>query len=67
MLVAFLRLGRRTKEIIIMTLTEVMEAEMRLIDGQRMAIIAVADHKNSKSGEVAPVTFSEVEFAALNL
>ena len=67
MVVGFLRLGRRTKEIICMTVTEVEEAESRLIDGKKFFIVEVAEHKNMKSGLKAPVTFAEEEFRVLKI
>ena len=50
-----------------MQLNEVENAQETLIDGQRHFIINVANQKSIKSGEEAPVCYSDDEFKVLKL
>lgn len=63
--IAILRLGRRVKEIIEMTLEEVNNHEEKTIDGEKYVIIHVLEQKNVQSGEEAPILYTANEFEAL--
>ena len=67
MVVGSIRLGRRSKELMTMTLEEVAEAEKTLINGEAFHIVKVMDQKNLKHGEVAPIVYSSTEYKALEL
>lgn len=67
MSVATIRLGRRSKELMNMTLAEINEAEKKEIDGKTIHIVNVVDQKNLKTGEAAPVVFSDPEFQVLQI
>ena len=62
-----LRLGRRSKELMKMTVTEVRQAVNKKINNEQIFIIEVMDQKSTKSGQAAPVAFSDREFQVLNL
>ena len=48
------RLGRRSKELIRMSLDEVNKAEQRTVNNEPFYIIHVTEQKNAKTGEAAP-------------
>ena len=60
------RLGRRSKELLKMKKIEVANAEKRKIKGIDHFIIKVADQKNSKTGDPAPVAYKYKEYIVLN-
>ena len=62
---ATIRLPRRSKELITLSLEEYQKAEERLIEGEIFKIIHVHDQKNAKAGKPAPVVFSSCEYNAL--
>ena len=62
---ATIRIPRRSKELITLSLEEYANAEDRVNDGENFKIIKVLDQKNAKAGEAAPVVFSACEYAAL--
>lgn len=64
--VAVIRLGRRTKEIITMTMEEVFGAETITIDGGATNyVVKVYDQKDLRAGNEAPIAFTEEEYDAL--
>lgn len=64
--VATIRLGRRTKEIMTMTLDEVSAAEKIVIEGGTVNyIVKVYDQKGLRTGEEAPIAFSNEEYQSL--
>lgn len=67
MSVATLRLGRRSMELMHMTLEEVQCAEQKEVEGEVFHIVQVLKQKSLKMGEPAPVVFSDVEFKVLQL
>lgn len=62
-----LRLGRRSKELMKMETTEVDAAERLVVDGDIFHVVKVHDQKNSRTGDPAPVTFSDDEFSVLKI
>ena len=67
MTVAALRIGRRSKELMTMQLGVVENAKEAEIDGEPFFIIEVSDQKGMKSGNEAPVVFSDLEFKVLKI
>lgn len=67
MAVATLRLGRRSKELMTMTLQEIADAEEEIIRDEKYWFIKVADQKASKVGEAATVAFHDIEYEALTI
>lgn len=67
MAVATLRLGRRSKEIMTMTLQEISESEVKQMNGEQIHIVKVLEQKNLKTGETAPVVFTDLEFQVLQI
>ena len=67
MVAACIRLGRRSKELMTMTIDEVNTAEEKVIDGNTFHIIEVEDHKSFKQGKEAAIPYSDsvLEFNAL--
>ena len=65
-MIATIRISRRSKEMTSMTLREVENAEDCVADGVLYKIIKVTDQKQSKSGEPAPIAYTVKEFEALN-
>lgn len=64
---ATIRLGRRAKELVRMTLTEVEERECKTVNDKNMFIIMVAAQKTSGTGQAAPIVYTEEEFKVLML
>ena len=62
-----LRLGRRSKELMKMTTSEVDDAERVEVDGDVFHVVKVFDQKNIRVGEAAPVTFTAEEFKVLEI
>ena len=67
MVAACIRLGRRSKELMTMTIDEVNAAEEKIIDGNTFHIIQVKDQKSLKQSKEAAIPYSVLEFNALNL
>ena len=67
MAIATLRLGRRSKELLTMKLSEVEKAEVKLINRQKYHIVKVLEQKNKKAGLEAPVVFEDKEFKVLSI
>lgn len=67
MAIGTLRLGRRSKELITMTLEEVAAAEKQSISGENYYFVKVANQKGARSGESATVPFHQKEYDALHL
>lgn len=65
MLVAAIRLGRRSTELVTMTCEEVGRAEERSINDEPHYIVKVFEQKNIKTGNEAPLAYSEGEFKVL--
>lgn len=68
--VATIRLGRRTKEIMTMTLDEVRDAEKIQVEGDcgdcvENYVVKVYDQKDLKTGNEAPIAFTEGEYDVL--
>ena len=66
MAVATLRLGRRRKELLTMSIDEVRSAQMEKV-GSKTFYIKVLNQKHSKCGQEAPVAFEKEEFEVLEL
>ena len=60
-----IRLSRRSKELMSMTLEECANPETREVKGKTIKIIKVLDQKNVKSGKPAPILYTESEYCAL--
>ena len=67
MAVATLRLGRRSKELLTMTIDEVRSAQMEKVGSKTFYIIKVLNQKHSKCGQEAPVAFEKEEFEVVEL
>lgn len=67
MATATVRLGRRSQELVKMTLTEVDECEYESVNGEKMIIIKVERQKSSSTGQPAPIVYTEEEFRVLNI
>ena len=62
---AIIRLSRRSKELVSMSLEEYSNPEDCIVGGENFKIIHVSDQKNARTGKAAPIAFHECEYAAL--
>lgn len=63
--VATIRLGRRSKELTTMSLEEVKSAERIEVNGECSYVIKVLEQKNIKTGQEAPIAYNEKEYQVL--
>ena len=63
--VGTLKLGRRSKEMMKMTIDEVEKAEKREVNGNNIFIVKVRNQKNLKHGKEAPVVYTDKEYQVL--
>ena len=64
---ATIRLARRSKELMTMSLQEYENAEDCTVNNETFKLIKVALQKDARSGRPAPIAFSQQEFKALTL
>ena len=67
MAVAALRLGRRSQELVKMTLKEVEEAEEKTVDDKHFYIVKVLEQKDLKMGKEAAIAFEDKDFKVLKI
>ena len=66
-LIATMRMVRRSKEIVTMSLDEVDKAEDLFLEVELYKIINVADQKNARGRKAAPIVYNSTEFKALTV
>ena len=62
-----IRIGRRSKELVEMTIEESNDAEDALVDEEHYKIINAFNQKNIRTGELAPVPYSVKGYEILQL
>ena len=67
MAIPTLRLGRRSKELMTLQLSEVENSERASIEGESFFVIKVAKQKGAKIGKEAPIAYTDEEFKALQI
>jgi len=67
MAIGTIRIGKRSKEIIKMTIDEMKDASQREVGDKVFYIVKVYDQKSLKNGKPAAVSFEETEYKLLKL